>query len=74
LFSFSVVQRALDPYWKGELPYLVGVIELEEGPRMLSNLIGMPTDQVRIGMALRVEFQTITEEIVLPRFKAITDE
>lgn len=74
LFSFSVVQRALDPYWKGELPYLVGVIELEEGPRMLSNLINTPMDKVRIGMALRVEFETITEEIVLPRFKAITDE
>jgi uncharacterized OB-fold protein len=68
------VQRALDPYWKGELPYLVGVIELEEGPRMLSNLINTPMDKVRIGMALRVEFETITEEIVLPRFKAITDE
>ena len=69
MFSFSVVQRLLDPYWKGELPYLVGVIELAEGPRMLSNLIGMPIDQVSIGMALRVVFGHITEEIVLPRFE-----
>jgi uncharacterized OB-fold protein len=74
LFSFSVVQRALDPYWKGELPYLVGVIELAEGPRMLSNLVGTPMDQVCIGMAVNVVFEHITEEIVLPRFKAVAEK
>ena len=69
LFSFVVAHRALDPYWKGELPYLVGVIELAEGPRMLSNLVGMRVDQVEIGMALSVVFESITEGIVVPRFK-----
>ena len=69
LFSFVVAHRALDPYWKGELPYLVGVIELAEGPRLLSNVVGVRVDQVKIGMALRVVFEPLTEEIVVPRFK-----
>lgn len=69
LYSFVIAHRALDPYWKGELPYLVGVIELAEGPHMLSNLTGVRVNQVDIGMALRVTFEAITEEIVVPRFE-----
>ena len=56
------------------MPYLVGVLELAEGPRMLSNFIGMPIDQVSIGMALTVVFVPITEEIVLPGLKGITEK
>jgi uncharacterized OB-fold protein len=70
LFTFAVVHRALDPYWKGELPYVVGVIELAEGPRVLSNLAEIQLDQIEIGMPLRVVFESLTEEIVVPRFKA----
>jgi uncharacterized OB-fold protein len=73
LFSFAVVHRALDPYWKGELPYLVGVIELAEGPRLLSNVVGVRVDQVEIGMALRVVFEPLMEEIVVPRFKPFSN-
>ena len=69
LYSFVIAHRALDPYWKGELPYLVGVIELAEGPRMLSNLTSVRVDQIEIGMPLTVAFESITEEIVVPRFK-----
>jgi uncharacterized protein len=68
LFSFVVAHRALDPYWKGELPYLVAVIELAEGPRMLTNLVGMKNDQAAIGMAMKVVFEPIADEIILPRF------
>ena len=71
LFSFVIAHRALDPYWKGELPYLVAVIELAEGPRLLSNLVDARFDQVQIGMAVRVIFEPLIEEIVVPRFKPI---
>jgi len=48
----------------------VAVIELAEGPRLLSNLVGLQVDQIEIGMALKVVFKPITEDIVVPRFKA----
>ena len=70
LFSFVIVHRALDPYWQGEVPYVVAVVELAEGPHMVSNLIGIDFDRIEIGMALKVVFEPITEEIVVPRFQA----
>lgn len=70
LFSFVIVHRALDPYWQGEVPYAVAVVELAEGPHLISNIVGIDFDQIQIGMALRVVFEPISDEIKLPRFRA----
>jgi uncharacterized OB-fold protein len=69
LFSFVVVHRALDPYWQGEVPYAVAVVELAEGPHLISNLVGIDFDQIQIGMALRVVFEALSDEIKVPRFR-----
>ncbi|MDN3023807.1 bifunctional MaoC family dehydratase N-terminal/OB-fold nucleic acid binding domain-containing protein [Streptomyces sp. S.PB5] len=51
-------------------PYAVGLIELTEGVRMISNVTGVPYDKVRIGMPVRLEFKEYDEELVLPVFRA----
>ncbi|MFE6687700.1 bifunctional MaoC family dehydratase N-terminal/OB-fold nucleic acid binding domain-containing protein [Streptomyces sp. NPDC057743] len=51
-------------------PYAVGLIELAEGVRMVSNVIGVEPDRVRIGMPVRLEFRRVDEELVLPLFRA----
>lgn len=51
-------------------PYAVGLIELAEGVRMISNVTGVPYDKVRIGMPVRLEFQSYDEELVLPVFRS----
>ena len=60
----------MDPYWQGEVPYAVAVVELAEGPHLISNIVGIDFDQIQIGMALRVVFEPISDEIKLPRFRA----
>lgn len=50
-------------------PYAVGLIELAEGVRMVSNVIGVPYDKVRIGMPVRLEFMRADEELELPVFR-----
>ncbi|GAA5613892.1 hypothetical protein CP981_20365 [Streptomyces platensis] len=50
-------------------PYAVGLIELAEGVRMVSNIVGVPYDKVRIGMAVRLEFLRADEELELPVFR-----
>ncbi|WP_406478149.1 bifunctional MaoC family dehydratase N-terminal/OB-fold nucleic acid binding domain-containing protein [Streptomyces platensis] len=50
-------------------PYAVGLIELAEGVRMVSNIVGVPYDKVRIGMAVRLEFLCADEELELPVFR-----
>lgn len=66
VYSFSVVHRAPRPAF--EVPYIVVVIELEEGWHMLSNLLECPADAVAIDLPVRVSFQSITPEITLPYF------
>jgi uncharacterized protein len=54
-----------------ELPFVLAVIQLEEGPRMLSNLVGVPPDPaaIRCDMPVVVEFADVTDAVSLPRFR-----
>lgn len=55
-----------------KVPYVIAVIELEEGPRMMSNVMvdGEPTPEtIRIDMPVEVLFDPVTAEITLPRFR-----
>ncbi len=67
LYSYTVVHRPQRPEF--EVPYVVAVVELDEGWHMLSNLIGVEPDQVEIGMPLEVSFQEMSAEITLPFFR-----
>lgn len=69
VFSFVIFHRAYHPGFKGELPYVVGCIELDEGPRMLSNVIGCKPEDVRCDMPVEVSFEDISEDISLPKFR-----
>ncbi|MFJ2090423.1 bifunctional MaoC family dehydratase N-terminal/OB-fold nucleic acid binding domain-containing protein [Streptomyces sp. NPDC087901] len=50
-------------------PYAVALIELAEGVRMVSNVIGVPCDKVRVGMPVQLEFLRTDAELVLPVFR-----
>jgi uncharacterized OB-fold protein len=65
--SFSVVRRAISAAW--EAPYLVALIDLEEGPRMMSNIVDCDPQDVRIGHAVTVDFEAWSEAITLPVFR-----
>ncbi len=53
-------------------PYAVGLIELAEGVRIVSNVVGVPYDKVRIGMPVRLEFRRYDDALVLPVFQGVT--
>lgn len=65
--SFSVVRRAISKAY--DAPYLVGLIDLEEGPRMMSNIVDCPPEDVRVGQAVEVSFEAWSERIALPVFR-----
>ena len=68
VFSFVTYQRLYNKGWEGEIPYVVALIELEEGPRMLSNLTGIDPKDVACDMAVKVVFDDVTPEVTLPKF------
>ncbi len=55
--------------FKDVVPYNLVLVELEEGPRMMSNIVDCPNDDITIGMAVEVVFDDVTPEVTLPKFK-----
>lgn len=69
IYSFSVVHRAPGPAFKADIPYAVILVELEEGPRMISTYTGGSPDDVTFDMEVVLTFDKVSDDITLPRFK-----
>lgn len=67
--SYSIVSRPPEASFQSMVPYAVALIDLSEGPRMLSNVVGCAPEDVRIGMEVTVEFQKIAAGVALPVFR-----
>jgi uncharacterized OB-fold protein len=67
VFSYVVMHHP--PFPAFDPPYAVGLIELAEGVRIVSNITGVPYDQVRIGMPVELEFLRADDELELPVFR-----
>lgn len=70
LETFTVVHRGQKGFPLGA-PYVIAIVRLAEGPRLMSNLIGIAPDpaKITIGMPLEVVFEDVTAEVTLPRFR-----
>lgn len=71
VFSFVVFHRVYHRAFKGKVPYTVAVIELEEGPRLISNVVGISPDDVRCDMAVRVVFDARGDGVKVPQFTPV---
>ncbi len=69
VFSWIVVHQSQHPAFNADTPYNVTIVELEEGPRLHTNLIGCPNDRICIGMPVEVVFDRINDEVTLPKFR-----
>jgi len=69
IYSFTVARRPAGPAFKADAPYVVAVIDLDEGARMMTNIVTDDVDAVRIGQRVAVQFDAVTDEVTLPRFR-----
>ena len=72
LYTYSIVYRPPHPGFAQDVPFVTAIVELEEGPRMPTNIVGIgdPTpEKLKIGMPLEVTFEDVTETITLSKFK-----
>jgi len=67
VYSFSVVHRPQRPEFA--TPYVVAIIELDEGFHMLTNLVDIAPDDVRVGLPVEVAFTRASDAITLPYFR-----
>jgi len=68
VFSFVIYHRVYHPAFAKEVPYVVALVELEEGPRLLTNIVGVPTDAVACDMPVQVIFDDYDEGVSVPKF------
>lgn len=70
VYSFTVVHRPQRPEFR--VPYTVAIVEMDEGWHMLSNLVDIAPEAVKIGMKVEVSFEKMSEQITLPYFRPAT--
>jgi len=69
IYSWIVFHQVYHQAFASEVPYVVVVVELEEGVRLVTNLVDCKTEDIEIGMPVEVVFDDVTEEITLPKFR-----
>jgi uncharacterized OB-fold protein len=66
--TYTVVHRGPTPAYQSDAPYVIVHVELEEGPRAISNLLGCDPREVRIGMPVEIVFEEVSEDWTLFKF------
>jgi uncharacterized protein len=74
IYSFVVYHRVYHPGFEKSIPYVVALVELEEGPRLISNIVGCDPKAVRCDMAVSVVFDDVADEIALHQFRLVTTD
>jgi uncharacterized OB-fold protein len=69
LYTYSTVYVNDLPPFADRVPYVAAVVELEEGPRVMTNLVDCEANELRIGMALEVTFRELTPDVTAPVFR-----
>ena len=65
VYSYSIVRQSYHPFFRNLVPYVVAWVDLEEGVRYLTNVIGCPVEDVHVGMAVEISWET-HEGVKLP--------
>lgn len=65
--SFALVERPPNEYFRAKVPYVIALITLDEGFRVMVNLLGETASSAKIGDRIRVVFETRADGLVLPQ-------
>lgn len=65
IYSFSIDRVGHDPAQRARLPLVVAAVELEEGPRMTTNIVGCAVEDVRVGLEVKAVFEDVGKESLI---------
>jgi hypothetical protein len=69
IYSFTVARRPAAPEFQDRVPYVVALVDLEEGARMLTNIVGCAPEDVRIGRKVEVDYLELASDVTVPVFR-----
>jgi len=67
--GMTIVRTANDPYLAGQTPYVIAVVELDEGVRMTTNIVGCDLESVHVGMKVVASYDDVTPDVTLVKFR-----
>ena len=70
--SFTVIRRASAPAFSPRVPYVVALIDLDEGPRMMANVLGGDALSTKIGDRVKVTFEDRGDGALIPQFNRVS--
>lgn len=73
ILSYIVIHRGYHPYWALRVPYNVAFIQLDEGLRMFSNIVGTSNEALAVGQRVKVAFEQRDEDLVIPVFEVVRE-
>jgi len=71
LYAYAVNEYGVPFPFMPDLPYIVALVDLEEGPRMISNIVHCDPKELKNGMDLEVLFEDVAPEVTLPKWKPV---
>lgn len=69
VYTYTVVRHPTHFAFADKVPYVVALVELTEGPRLVAGITGCQPDEVRAGMPVRVVFREVAGGVTLPYFE-----
>ena len=69
VYTFSIVRQNDLPPFPDRVPYVAAVVELDEGPRVMTNIEQCEFDALEIGMRVEVDFRAISDDVTIPVFR-----
>ena len=71
VWSWIAMHQRYYPAFEAEIPYNVAYVQLEEGPKLMTNLVEVAEAEIRCDMPVEVVFEDITDEFALPKFRPV---
>lgn len=71
IYSYTVARRPAGQPFADDVPYVIVSVELEEGARVMSNLVTADPDSVAIGQAVEVVFDAVSGDLTIPKFRPL---
>ncbi len=69
LYSFGIMHQQYHPAFASVIPYNFAIVELEEGPRLVTNIVGCADEDLRVDMPVEAVYDDVSEETTLVRFR-----
>jgi uncharacterized OB-fold protein len=71
VFTWTVAERAMHPAFVDAVPYAPVVVELDEGVRLVTEIVDCAPGELQIGMAVEVAFEKVSDDLTLPKFRRV---